>query len=210
MRVARRLVISGFVQGVGFRYFAQNAAVREGVTGWVQNLPDGRVEAYVEGEDASVERVERALRRALARAGRARTGRARRTPGGALTGLQDDPMTTTIDLKQQIRNVPDFPKPGILFYDITTLLRDPKGFKATVDSLASPYVGRGIELVIGIESRGFILGAAGGANASAQAWCRSASRASCRHRSSKKPTTSSTGPTRSRCTPTPSSAGSAC
>ena len=69
-------------------------------------------------------------------------------------------MTTTIDLKQQIRNIPDFPKPGILFYDITTLLRDPKGFKATVDSLASPYVGRGIELVIGIESRGFILGAA--------------------------------------------------
>ena len=69
-------------------------------------------------------------------------------------------MTTTIDLKQHIRNIPDFPKPGILFYDITTLLRDPKGFKATVDSLASPYVGRGIELVIGIESRGFILGAA--------------------------------------------------
>jgi adenine phosphoribosyltransferase len=69
-------------------------------------------------------------------------------------------MTTTIDLKQQIRHIPDFPKPGILFYDITTLLRDPKGFKATVDSLASPYVGRGIELVIGIESRGFILGAA--------------------------------------------------
>jgi len=69
-------------------------------------------------------------------------------------------MTMTIDLKQQIRNVPDFPKPGILFYDITTLLRDPKGFKATVDSLASPYAGHGIDLVVGIESRGFILGAA--------------------------------------------------
>jgi len=69
-------------------------------------------------------------------------------------------MMTSADLKQQIRNVPDFPKPGILFYDITTLLRDPKGFKATVDSLASPYAGKGIDLVIGIESRGFILGAA--------------------------------------------------
>ena len=66
----------------------------------------------------------------------------------------------TIDLKQQIRNIPDFPKPGILFYDITTLLRDPQGFKATVDSLAAPYANQGIELVIGIESRGFILGAA--------------------------------------------------
>ena len=69
-------------------------------------------------------------------------------------------MTTSADLKQQIRNVPDFPKPGILFYDITTLLRDPKGFRATVDSLATPYAGTGIDLVVGIESRGFILGAA--------------------------------------------------
>jgi adenine phosphoribosyltransferase len=66
----------------------------------------------------------------------------------------------TIDLKQQIRNIPDFPKPGILFYDITTLLRDPQGFRATVDSLARPYGNKGIDLVIGIESRGFILGAA--------------------------------------------------
>ena len=56
------MVITGRVQGVGFRDFAQHAAMREGVTGWVRNRPDGRVEAYVEGEDASVERVERALR----------------------------------------------------------------------------------------------------------------------------------------------------
>ena len=66
----------------------------------------------------------------------------------------------TIDLKQQIRSIPDFPKPGILFYDITTLLRDPQGFKATIDMLATPYDNKGIDLVIGIESRGFILGAA--------------------------------------------------
>src|SRR5262245_60009040 len=64
-----------------------------------------------------------------------------------------------MDLKQHIRNVPDFPKAGILFYDITTLLRDPDGFKATVDLLSTPYSGRGIDAVVGIESRGFILGA---------------------------------------------------
>ena len=65
-----------------------------------------------------------------------------------------------MDLKQHIRNVPDFPKPGILFYDITTLLRDPVGLKTTIDRLSSPYAGNGIDVVVGIESRGFILGAA--------------------------------------------------
>ena len=65
-----------------------------------------------------------------------------------------------MDLKQHIRHVPDFPKSGILFYDITTLLRDPAGFKTTVDLLSTPYGGQGIDAVVGIESRGFILGAA--------------------------------------------------
>lgn len=65
-----------------------------------------------------------------------------------------------MDLKQHIRHVPDFPKAGILFYDITTLLRNAEGFAMTVDMLSSPYVGKGIEVVVGIESRGFILGAA--------------------------------------------------
>src|SRR5687768_11698034 len=65
-----------------------------------------------------------------------------------------------MDLKSHIRNVPDFPKAGILFYDITTLLRDPQGFKATIDMLSMPYTDQGIDLVVGIESRGFILGAA--------------------------------------------------
>jgi adenine phosphoribosyltransferase len=63
-----------------------------------------------------------------------------------------------MDLKQHIRHVPDFPKAGILFYDITTLLRDPKGFEATIDRLSAPYQKDAIELVVGIESRGFILG----------------------------------------------------
>ncbi len=63
-------------------------------------------------------------------------------------------------LKSRIRHVPDFPKAGILFYDVTTLLRDAQGFKLTIDSLSIPFEGQGIELVVGIESRGFILGAA--------------------------------------------------
>jgi adenine phosphoribosyltransferase len=66
----------------------------------------------------------------------------------------------TIDLKQMIRSVPDFPKPGINFFDITTLLKDPAGLKATIDSLATPYTSARIDSVVGIESRGFILGSA--------------------------------------------------
>ena len=60
------------------------------------------------------------------------------------------------DLKKLIREVPDFPKPGILFYDITTLLKDPVGLHRAVDSLANHYVGRAVDRVVGIEARGFI------------------------------------------------------
>lgn len=63
-------------------------------------------------------------------------------------------------LKAKIRHVPDFPKPGILFYDITTLLRDPTGFRAAVDAMASPFRDKAVDVVVGVESRGFILGAA--------------------------------------------------
>src|SRR5438270_8757480 len=66
----------------------------------------------------------------------------------------------TMDLKDKIRHVPDFPRAGILFYDITTLLQDPAGFHAAIDSLALPFNGQGIDIVVGIESRGFIFGAA--------------------------------------------------
>ncbi len=63
-------------------------------------------------------------------------------------------------LKDRIRHVPDFPKPGILFYDITTLLKDPTGFEMAIDAMAAPHRGTHIDVVVGIESRGFIFGAA--------------------------------------------------
>jgi adenine phosphoribosyltransferase len=67
---------------------------------------------------------------------------------------------TMNDLKTRIRHVPDFPKAGILFYDITTLMQDPAGFRAAIDGLATPFTDQGIDLVVGVESRGFIFGAA--------------------------------------------------
>ncbi len=63
-------------------------------------------------------------------------------------------------LKAKIRSVPDFPKAGILFYDITTLLRDREGFQASIEALAKPFEGTAIDVVVGVESRGFILGGA--------------------------------------------------
>jgi adenine phosphoribosyltransferase len=63
-------------------------------------------------------------------------------------------------LKQRIRHVPDFPKPGILFYDVTTLLKDREGFGMAVDAMAAPHTNHEVDLVVGIESRGFIFGSA--------------------------------------------------
>jgi adenine phosphoribosyltransferase len=60
------------------------------------------------------------------------------------------------DLKKLIREVPDFPKPGILFYDITTLLKDKSGFRAVIDGLKSHYREGQVDVVLGIEARGFI------------------------------------------------------
>lgn len=69
-------------------------------------------------------------------------------------------VTSMEELKSRIRHVPDFPKAGILFYDITTLLQEPAGLRAAVDNLTTPFKDQGIELVVGIESRGFIFGSA--------------------------------------------------
>ena len=62
------------------------------------------------------------------------------------------------DLKTRIRHVPDFPKAGILFYDITTLLQQTAGLRAAIDQLSSPFDGAGVDLVVRVESRGFVFG----------------------------------------------------
>src|SRR4249919_155342 len=69
------------------------------------------------------------------------------------------PIRTGVDcepLKKLIREVPDFPKPGILFYDITTLLKDKQGFATLIDALSENYIGKDVDLVLGMEARGFI------------------------------------------------------
>ena len=70
----------------------------------------------------------------------------------------DQPLLT--DLKATVRTIPDYPKPGILFRDITTLLGDARAFRRAIDDLARPFQGAGIDKVAGIEARGFILGGA--------------------------------------------------
>ena len=73
------------------------------------------------------------------------------------------PPNSKIDcepLKELIREVPDFPKQGILFYDITTLLKDKRGLAMLVDALAEHYMGQKVDLVLGMEARGFIFGPA--------------------------------------------------
>jgi len=69
-------------------------------------------------------------------------------------------MAKTLDLKKYIRNIPDFPKAGILFRDITTLLKDKEAFKASVDELAAKYKDKKIDCVVAVEARGFVLGGA--------------------------------------------------
>jgi adenine phosphoribosyltransferase len=70
------------------------------------------------------------------------------------SGLNSD------QLKDLIREVPDFPKKGILFYDITTLLKDKAGYATLIDVLAERYIGKGVDLILGMEARGFIFGPA--------------------------------------------------
>src|SRR6202007_3183989 len=75
-------------------------------------------------------------------------------------GLEKRPMTFEYDLKAAVRTIPDYPKPGILFTDITTLLGDARAFRRAVDELVHPWAGSKIDKVAGIEARGFILGGA--------------------------------------------------
>jgi adenine phosphoribosyltransferase len=79
------------------------------------------------------------------------------------TKMSTEMPTKPVDcdgLKKLIREVPDFPKKGILFYDITTLLKDKVGFALLIDALSEHYIGKEIDLVLGMEARGFIFGPA--------------------------------------------------
>jgi acylphosphatase len=87
MRIARRYLISGHVQGVGFRYFAEATASREGVLGWVRNLPDGRVELAAEGEAEAVERFEHSIHHGPRGARVDRVERFDDVPGGNDSGF---------------------------------------------------------------------------------------------------------------------------
>ena len=69
-------------------------------------------------------------------------------------------LETNLDLSHAIRTIPDYPKPGIMFRDITTLLGDARAFRRTVDELVQPWAGSKIDKIAGIEARGFILGGA--------------------------------------------------
>jgi adenine phosphoribosyltransferase len=77
-----------------------------------------------------------------------------------LTQPEIEMDTAATDLKSLIRTIPDYPKPGIMFRDITTLMRHAQGFGRTIDMLAMPFRDRGVSAVAGIEARGFILGGA--------------------------------------------------
>ena len=88
MKVARRYVIVGRVQGVGFRWFAHDAAAREGLHGWVRNLANGSVEVVVEGDAESVERLEIAVRRGPPSARVERFDVEETAPAGRITGFE--------------------------------------------------------------------------------------------------------------------------
>jgi adenine phosphoribosyltransferase len=78
---------------------------------------------------------------------------------GEAAGLDDEPLDRLSYVRERVRAVPDFPKPGILFRDITPLLADPKAFHMVIDALVEQFIGLGVDAVVAIESRGFIFGA---------------------------------------------------
>lgn len=88
MRIARRYVIAGRVQGVGFRWFTHDAAAREGVNGWVRNLADGSVEVVAEGDITAVDRVEAKLRRGPSGARVEHVEVEEQVPHGRLAGFE--------------------------------------------------------------------------------------------------------------------------
>jgi adenine phosphoribosyltransferase len=74
-------------------------------------------------------------------------------------GLEEEPLERLSYVRDRVRAVPDFPKPGILFRDITPLLADPKAFHMVIDALVEQFIGQAVDAIVAIDSRGFIFGA---------------------------------------------------
>ena len=163
MLIARQFVVRGRVQGVGFRFFTERAARAEGLSGWVRSRDDGCVEALVEGDRDAVDWFERQLRRGPRRRGSKRLRSSTPRPAAGRQDFRFNREKRGVDAGAQraiFWYVPDFPKPGILFYDITTLLQDPDGFRMAIDAMTEPHRHANNDTVVGIESRGFVFGAA--------------------------------------------------
>ena len=118
-------------------------------------------------------------------------------------------MTFENDLKAIIRTIPDYPKPGIMFRDITTLLGDARSFRRAVDELVQPFAGRKIDAVAGMEARGFILGGAVAHQLSA-GFIPIRKKGKLPHTRSPWPTASNTASTKWKCTRTRSSPAKKC
>ena len=105
------------------------------------------------------------------------------------------------DFEGHITDIPDYPEKGVVFKDITTLLKEPEGFHAAIDAIADHFKDAGVTKVVGAEARGFLIGAR---TVLAQDSCLRASRASCLVRSERKAMSWSTAPMSFRCTWMPS------
>src|SRR6202046_4141660 len=150
--MVRHYIVKGRVQGVGFRWLVHREAGVRGLKGWVRNTDGGEVEIMVAGSEEKLAELRAVLERGSrgSRVDAVYESNVEETMAeglesfqieGAWWRLMPHPPINCEPLKSLIRTVPNFPKPGILFYDITTLLKDKKGYATLVDALAAHYIG---------------------------------------------------------------------
>ena len=154
-KIARHVIVHGRVQGVGFRYFIQRTADRLSITGNIRNCPDSTVEIYAEGEVESMSEFLAEVARGprMARVDHLDIREIPESGKFRFFLLRDGEMQ---NLKAAIREIPDWPKKGILFYDVTTLLKNGERFREAIDAMIAPYRNQKIDIVVGVEARGFI------------------------------------------------------